>query len=70
MPKYNNQFQEPGHYQHVIVDRHGTKIGTLRVKPGSLLWKPAGKQKFYAVPLGEFAKWIASAAAKASMVTQ
>ncbi len=43
-------------------------IGTIRVKPSTILWKPAGQQKFYAVTLDTFAKWITSAGANAERV--
>ena len=61
MPTYKKKFAEPDYYEHVIVE-HDTqkKIGTLRVKPVSLLWKPVGGQFFYAVSMDDFAEWAKS----------
>lgn len=42
----------------VVPLRLGRKIGTLRVKPVAVLWKPANEQKFYSVSLDWFSKWI------------
>jgi hypothetical protein len=38
------------------------KLGTLRVKPGGLLWKPKRQQKFYSVSLEQFEAWITNSA--------
>lgn len=58
MPKYANQFARPQYYEHEIVDEKGKKIGTVRIKPGSVQWKPANAQKFYGVSLDRFAQWM------------
>ncbi len=47
MPASTNEFWEPESYDHVIGVKNGGKLGTLRVKPSSISWKPAGAQKFY-----------------------
>lgn len=65
MPAYKNEFGRPAHYDHDIR-RANRKLGTLRVKPGGLLWKPKGQQKFYSVSLEQFEKWITSSAAGAN----
>ena len=57
MPTYKNEFSRPDHYEHEIQS-DGKKIGTLRVKPGGLLWKPVGQHKFYSVSLDQFQTWI------------
>ncbi len=57
MPAYKNEFARPDHYEHEIIT-DGKKIGTLRVKPVGLLWKPAGQQKYYSVTLEQFTGWI------------
>jgi len=66
MPKYNNQFVRPHHYDHDIVNEKGSKVGTIRVKPTGVLWKPKSAMKFYAVPLDRFVEWITGDQAKAS----
>ncbi len=62
MPKYLNEFVEPGHFEHKIqsVDEHGktSKIGVFRLKPNRVLWKVKGKGKFYSVGLEDFTAWI------------
>jgi hypothetical protein len=60
MPKYLNQFKSPDHIEETIVDEDGATVGTIRVKPTSVLWKPKGQHQFYAVPLTKFATWITS----------
>lgn len=34
------------------------KVGTIRVKPSGLHWKPKGKQSWYGVSIEEFAEFI------------
>jgi hypothetical protein len=65
MPKYMNQFARPVHYDHDILDENDKKVGTLRVKPTSVLWKPAHARKFFNVSLDRFADWISDPATKA-----
>lgn len=58
MPKYNNSFREPEHEEHMIQDEKGELIGTIRIKPSSILWKDASQQKFSKVSLDDFRKWM------------
>lgn len=58
MPTYKNQFGRPSFYDHDILDDSGKKVGTVRVKPSTIAWKPSNKQKFHSVALAEFEKWI------------
>ncbi len=60
MPVYQNRFQKPKNYTHVILDSEGAKIGTLRLKPNRVLWKPVNEQKYYSVGLDDFIAWITS----------
>lgn len=60
MPKYTKQFDRPGHYDHEIQTLNGMVVGTLRVKPVGVLWRPKSKGKFYSVSLDEFTDWIMS----------
>lgn len=43
MPTYSKQFGRPEYYDHEIqdIEDDNKKIGTIRVKPVSVLWKPA-----------------------------
>ena len=58
MPEYKNRFRESDYFEHVIEDEAGAMVGTIRIKPSSVLWKPANAQKFYAVSVHAFDEWI------------
>jgi hypothetical protein len=66
MPYYKNQFQEPTYYEHTILDEKGKTIGTVRIKPSSILWKPVNAREFYSIPLQKFAELMQAASTKAS----
>lgn len=67
MPDYNNKFSSPAHIEETIVNATtGVTIGTIRVKPSGVLWKPRGQQKYYAVDLAKFTDWITDAGTEAS----
>ena len=51
-----NQFSGSASHDHVIVDGEGKMIGTLRVKPSGILWKPRNSQVYYRISLDEFAE--------------
>jgi len=59
MAAYVNEFQSPHFIEETIIKSatHET-VGKIRVKPVSLLWKPKGEHKYYAIGLDEFAAWI------------
>ncbi len=65
MPKYNNSFRSPSYIEETIENENGM-VGTIRIKPSSVLWKPKGAQKFFSVPLSRFTEWIQGQDAKAS----
>jgi hypothetical protein len=59
MPPSKYKFLEPVSYDHLIGESpSGGKIGEIRIKPSSLLWKPKGQQKYYSASLDDFAEWI------------
>jgi len=60
MPKYNNSFASPDYIEEVIKDSQGMTIGTIRLKPSGVLWKPSGQHQYYNVTLAQFAAWITS----------
>jgi hypothetical protein len=60
MPGYKNQFSAPQYVEETILDASGTTIGTVRIKPSSILWKPSAGRKFYSVSLDKFSAWIIS----------
>ena len=54
-----NSFKSGKYHEETIVDENGRVVGTIRIKPNAILWKPkGGRKKFYAVPLMKFAGWI------------
>ena len=69
MPRYSNQFRRPSHQDHHILDANNKKIGTLRVKPTGVAWKPASKQKSYSVSLNAFIEWITTPSTGASQTS-
>jgi hypothetical protein len=58
MPAYKYSFKAPAYQELKIQDEKQRLIGELRLKPSSILWKPANAQKYYAVPLDVFREWI------------
>jgi len=68
MPKYKNAFRSPDFVEETIEDENGDVLGSVRVKPSSILWKPKGKHKYRAVPLDRFIEWITDPATKAREV--
>jgi len=58
MPEYINKFKSPVYIEETIMDSDGNTIGTIRIKPSGLLWKPSGSPKYYSVPLADFIDWI------------
>ena len=65
MPKYLNRFQSPEYLEETIIDEEGATVGTIRIKPSSVLWKPKNAREFYVVTLDAFARWITSTASGA-----
>ena len=57
MPKYNYQFKSPAYTQEEIMDDSGKKLGTIRVKPVSIAWKPANAREYLTVPMDDFIVW-------------
>ena len=61
MPASKYEFKAQTACDHEIQDANGGgKIGELRVKPSSILWKSKGQQDYRSVPLDDFIKWIES----------
>jgi hypothetical protein len=55
---YTNSFKGPTRVDHRILGPDNKLIGTLRVKPSGVLWRPADVRRFYSVELAKFAEWI------------
>jgi len=62
MPAAKYKFLEPEAYDHEIGIRDDSKaVGTLRVKPSTILWKPRGakgKKPWFSADLDELTAWI------------
>ncbi len=59
MPASIYKFSAPKSYDHDFVDAEtGEKIGELRLKPSSILWKPKSAHEYYSATLDEFTAWI------------
>jgi hypothetical protein len=66
MPDYVNHFASPVFVEEVIRDKDDKVIGTIRIKPSGVLWKPANSPKFYSITLSKFTEWIMDPATGAS----
>jgi len=70
MSKYVNTLEQPQHMEAKVLGPAPKRllIGTIRVKPSGILWKPAGQRQFYAVALETFGAWITSSQTRADRV--
>ena len=66
MPKYLNRFTSPKYLEEVIIDDNGDTVGTIRIKPSGVLWKPSGAHRYHRVSLEAFAAWITNPATGAT----
>ena len=60
MPAYSYSFKAPEFIDQEIIDASGGKVGTIRLRPSGLLWRPARTTKFHSVSLQDFTDWIMS----------
>ncbi len=70
MPNYRNHFSAPTYWEQAFYGRDGTLVGTLRVKPSSIMWRPAGSHTYYRVWLDRFADWMTAIQTRAKRVKQ
>lgn len=70
MSKYKYEFAGPNFVEEKIVTRRGATVGFIRIKPVSVLWKPANEQLFYSVGLDDFIGWITSKETDAARTTR
>lgn len=68
MPSYVMKFRSPTFIEETIVNKDGEVVGTIRVKPSSILWKPSGQHKYFSVSLDKFTEWIKSQDTGANIV--
>ena len=69
MPKYTNSFRSPTFIQETIIDEARKTIGTIRIKPVSVAWKPAGQGKYFSVKIEDFGNWITDSKTNATRTT-
>jgi hypothetical protein len=65
MPRYKNSFKSGSHWEETIVDEKVKMLGTIRIKPVSVLWKPRRQQLYFSVTLDKFTSWITDPKTKA-----
>ena len=53
-----NNFSRQQFYDHTIVNGAGKRVGTIRIKPNSVLWAWAGSHDWYGVTLKEFGRFL------------
>lgn len=53
-----NRFKCTKAVEQEIIDEQEEKIGTIRIKPCSVQWKPKNAKKWYTVPLSAFARYM------------
>ncbi len=70
MPAYKYNFKAPVYQELTIQKDSGKIVGTLRLKPSTILWKPGSGQDFYSVSLDSFAEWIVGKESGAKKVKQ
>jgi len=66
MPKYSYSFKSPAYVEQKVVNDKGVVVGTIRIKPSSVCWKPKSGKQFYSVSLDDFAAWIMDKKTKAN----
>lgn len=55
-----NKFNWPKHEEFQVLDENGSVIGTVRIKPNALLWKPnnaKGGKPWFGITLEEFSEF-------------
>ena len=66
MPAYTKKFQGNKYTEEVILDSENKVVGTIRIKPVGILWKPKNKGRFYSMKLDKFTNWITDPKTKAA----
>jgi hypothetical protein len=58
MPDYKYSFESPEYQELQILDQRKERLGKIRIKPSTILWKPANGKRYYSVSIDDFAQWI------------
>jgi hypothetical protein len=43
-----------------ILDDQRKEVGSVRVEPGEIAWRPAGESRWYTLRIGDFGKLVVS----------
>ncbi len=69
MAEFRFEFVAPNETREAIIKREsGKAYGRIRIKPATVLWKPANYSKYFSVSLEEFAAWITDPSTRARRV--
>ena len=62
MPASVYKIVQPASYDFEFADSNkpNNKIGELRLKPSSILWKPKGAHAYHSASLDDFIEWMKS----------
>ena len=60
VPKYTATFRKPEYVEVEVMDNGTRKVGTIRLKPVAVCWKPANASYFHTVSMDKFVEWITS----------
>ncbi len=65
-----NSFNRPVRCDQKIIDGNRNAVGTVRIKPNRIAWKPGhqGATLFYSVDLDKFIAWITDPNTRADKV--
>ena len=59
MQSSKNKFRGPSYIEETVLDlKTDEVVGTIRLKPSTILWKPKNAKKFYSVTLEKFYEWM------------
>ena len=70
MPDYDGTLQTPAHLDQVFLDRDGKVKGTIRLKPGRVLWSVNKGKSWTSVSLDDFVDWIRDPATNSRKVSK
>lgn len=68
MPAYKANFSTKTPIELEFAFADGEPVGSLKIKPSTLLWKQPGAKKYRSVPIERFNDWIQSKGARARPV--
>lgn len=67
MPDYDGRLRTPAHLDQAFLDREGKVKGTIRPKPGRVLWSVNKGKSWYSVGLRDFEAWMVETGRRVKM---